>query len=62
MEHVRDHIQRVGSRDLSFCREIGNKTEFDELRNRREVKHRAKTSTKSGGLGHEYGMEQEISE
>ena len=62
MEHVRDHIQRVGSRNLSFGREIGNKTECGEIRNRREVKHRAKTKTKSGGLGHEDGLEQGISE
>jgi len=62
LEHVRDHIQRVGSRDLSFCREIGNRTEFGEMRNMREVKHRAKTKTKSRGLGHEDGMEQGIFE
>lgn len=40
MEHIRDHIQRIRSRNLSFCRELGHRTEFVEMRNRREVKYR----------------------
>lgn len=39
-----------------------NRTEFGETRNRREINHRAKTKTKSRGLGHDDGMEQRIFE
>lgn len=37
-----------------------NRTEFGEKRNRREIKHRAKTKTKSRGLGHDDGMKRDI--
>lgn len=62
LENIRDHIQRVRSRDLSYCREIGNRIEFGEMRNRKERKYRSQTKTKSRGLNHEVGMEQGVSE
>lgn len=42
LEHIRCHRKRVGSGDLGFCREIRKKTEFSEMKNSKELKHKAK--------------------